>query len=132
MGGLWARRFGKAEAYMSALARRHFCEAQPAIRQGTIIESVREAGLDVAGAKALLETDELKDAVWESYRSVTHDKGIHSIPLFVFNGPLTDSGPFRTGNGSPIVVHGSGDTNTFTDVFEGIWNDVQVAGRGTF
>ena len=44
---LWARRFGKAEAYMSALAQRHFEQRQSASHRTTILEAAEEAGLDV-------------------------------------------------------------------------------------
>jgi len=60
---LWARQFGKQETYMAALARRHFEMRKSASHRTTILEAAKEAGLDEAAAKALLETDELTKAM---------------------------------------------------------------------
>jgi len=115
---LWARQFGKQETYMAALARRHFEMRKSASHRTTILEAAKEAGLDEAAAKALLETDELTKEVWRSYGSTIHEKGIHAIPLFIFNSPLTDGGPFRSGKGLPEMVSGSSDKEAFLEVFE--------------
>ena len=60
-------------------------------------------------AEQFLSSEELTDFVWASYGSTIHEKGIQSIPLFVFNGPSTSGGPFRQDEGDPTVVHGSGE-----------------------
>lgn len=115
---LWARRYGLQEAYMSALGRRHFERCQSASHDTTILESAREAGLDVEACRAFLTTDELRDEVWQSYRSTIHEKGIHAIPFFIFNSPFTDGGPFRSGGGKPEMEHGSGNQERFLEIFE--------------
>lgn len=125
---LWARRFGKAEAYMSGLAHRHFEERKSASHRATILEAAEEAGLDVAAAREFLDTDELKAEVWTSYGDTIHKKGIHSIPYFVFNSSLTNGGPFRNGKGKPTIVNGSGDEEQFLGVFEQILRDVSRNG----
>lgn len=125
---LWARRFGKAEAYMSALARRHFEQRQSASHRTTILEAAEEAGLDVEVASKFLDSDELRAEVWTSYGDTIHKKGIHAIPYFVFNSPLTGGGPFRTGSGKPIIVNGSGDEQQFLGVFEQLHRDVELKG----
>jgi len=125
---IWARRFGKAEAYMSAMARRHFEERQSASHRSTILESAEEAGLDVEAARNFLDTDELKEEVWKSYGDTIHKKGIHSIPFFVFNSPLTSGGPFRTGTGKPVIHNGSGDEHQFLGVFEQLLREVERKG----
>lgn len=126
---LWARQFGKAEKFMDALARKHFEERTSASHRSTLLEAAEEAGLDVEAARAFLETDQLRADVWRSYGSTIHEKGIHSIPLFVFNSELTDAGPFRSGKGRPVVVHGSGDEVEFLQVFEQLRQQVQNAGN---
>lgn len=124
---LWASRFGKAELFMSALSRRHFQERKSASHRNTLLEAAEEATLDVDAARAFLDTDELVADVWRSYGSTIHDKGIHAIPFFVFNSPLTDGGPFRSGSGRPVVVNGSGDEATFLDIFERFLVDCERA-----
>lgn len=115
---LWARRFGLAEQYMSALSRRHFEERSSASHRATILEAANEAGLDVEACGKFLNTDELINDVWCSYGDTIRNKGIDSIPLFIFNSPLTDGGPFRSGDGDAEIVHGSADPATFLDAFE--------------
>lgn len=124
---LWSHRFGKQEAFMSALGRRHFEERTSASHRATLLEAVGEAGLDVHQAEAFLQSGELAADVWRSYRTTIRDKGIHAIPLFIFNSPLTDGGPFRTGSGRPYVVNGSSDQAEFLGIFERILRDVEGA-----
>lgn len=133
---LWSHRFGKQEAYMSALGRKHFEERTSASHRSTLLEAAAEAGLDVEAARTFLQTDECIDDVWRSYGSTIREKHIHAIPLFIFNSPLTDAGPFRKGSGRPHIVHGSSDKEEFLDIFEKMLRDVQraeaasEAGRG--
>lgn len=124
---LWAARFGKAERFMSALSRRHFQERKSASHRATLLEAAEEATLDVNAARVFLETNELEAEVWRSYGSTIDEKGIHAIPFFVFNSPLTDGGPFRSGSGKPIIVNGSGDEATFLDIFERLLSDCERA-----
>merc|ERR1719486_1579909 len=65
---LWAARFGKQEAYMSALSRRHFEERKSASHQKTLLEAAEEAGFKREEALAFLETEELREEVWRSYK----------------------------------------------------------------
>lgn len=121
---LWSRRFGLQEAYMSALARRHFEEKKSASHRATILEAAEEAGLDVEACQSFLETDELRAEVWQSYGDTIRRHGIEAIPYFVFNSPLTDGGPFRSGNGKPEIERGSGSQAGFLALFErmhGAW-----------
>mmetsp|Transcript_85333 Transcript_85333/g.198394 ORF Transcript_85333/g.198394 Transcript_85333/m.198394 type:complete len:213 (-) Transcript_85333:162-800(-) len=125
---LWAGRFGKQEKYMSALARLHFEECTSASHRATLLRAAEASGLDVDAARAFLDTDELRAEVWRSYGETIHEKGIHAIPYFVFNSPLTDGGPFRSGNGKPVIINGSGDEQVFLDVFEQFLRDVEKKG----
>mmetsp|Transcript_48754 Transcript_48754/g.120904 ORF Transcript_48754/g.120904 Transcript_48754/m.120904 type:complete len:295 (-) Transcript_48754:317-1201(-) len=111
---------------MSALSRRHFeqgGQGESASTRATLMAAAAEVGLDVAAAKSFLETDELVKEVWHSYGATIHQKGIHSIPLFVFNVPQLGlvGGPFRQGAGTPFVVNGSMDAPTFLRIFEGVY-----------
>lgn len=127
---LWAMQFGKAEAYMSRLAPKHFEECKSASHRATILDAAEEAGLDRQALRAFLETDELKAEVWKSYGSTINEKGIHAIPFFCFNSPLTDGGPFRNGTGTPLIVKGSANKDHFLAVFEKLYRDVERANKG--
>lgn len=124
---LWSGRFGKQEEFMSAINRRHFHERKSAHSRDTILEAAEEARLDVEACKAFLETDELYEQVMQSYHSTIYEKRIHSIPLFIFNSPLTDGGPFRSGRGRPEVVNGSSSADEFLDIFERLYRRVLTA-----
>jgi len=114
---LWTARYGKQEEFMDVLGNSHFEKQQSASHRSTLLGAVEQVGLDQAEAERFLETDELKDYVWQSYGSTIHEKGIHSIPFFVFNGPKTNGGPFRSGENTASIVRGSGDPETFMEVF---------------
>jgi len=126
---LWAGRYGLQEEFMTNLNHRHFEQKQSASITSTLLEAAAEVGLDVEAAAAFLKTDELVDVVWKSYGS-TIARGIHSIPLFVFNVPSTGAvgGPFREGQGSkaPYTVHGSSSAEAFLQLFEQIAGDAGV------
>uniref|UniRef100_A0A7R9ZV89 DSBA-like thioredoxin domain-containing protein n=1 Tax=Pyrodinium bahamense TaxID=73915 RepID=A0A7R9ZV89_9DINO len=125
---LWARQFGKQERYMSALAHLHFEHRESASHKATLLKAAEACGLDAAAAEDFLKSDELRDAVWRSYGDTIHEKGIHAIPYFVFNSPLTDGGPFRSGTGRPVIVNGSGDQQMFLEIFERLLRDVDKKG----
>lgn len=125
---LWARQFGKSEAYVSALARKHFEKRMSASHRSTVLSAAEEAGLDAKAVLAFLETKELEADVWRSYGSTVREKGIHAIPYMVFNSPLTDGGPFRSGKGRPVITKGSGDEYQFLQIFERMFSEVDQAG----
>lgn len=124
---LWANKSGKQEEYMTALGKKHFEQRKSASHRRTILEAVEEVGLDPKAAEALLNTNAFQDQVWESYGSTIHEKGIHAIPFFCFNSPLTDGGPFRSGRGKAEIVNGSGDPQQFLEVFEKMLHSVERA-----
>ena len=128
---LWAGRYGKQEAFMTCLNKRHFEQTTSASETPTLLEAAAEAGLDVDAAKAFLATDELAAEVWRSYGQTQREKGIHSIPLFVFNCPQLNliGGPFRVGSGTPFVLNGSMDAPTFLRVFEDAHSRLLAAQR---
>mmetsp|Transcript_35668 Transcript_35668/g.42996 ORF Transcript_35668/g.42996 Transcript_35668/m.42996 type:complete len:153 (-) Transcript_35668:496-954(-) len=123
---LWAGRFGKQEEFMTALGHRHFEKKESASHRRTLLAAAEEVGLDVQLAQQFLNTDELVEHVWRSYGTTIREKGIHSIPLFVFNGPKTNGGPFRPGPGQAIVHSGSGDPHSFLQIFSKIWRESKM------
>lgn len=115
---LYAARFGKQEAYSAALARRHFEEGQSASFRTTVLDAAEEAGLERTTVESFLNTEELEKEVWESFRSLTQEKRINSIPLFVFNvHGLTAGGPFREEGERCWSVNGAQAPEAFLEVF---------------
>lgn len=115
---LLAAKSGKQEPYIEALNTRHFMKAQSASHRDTILEAAETAGLNRSEVHAFLETDVFVDEIWESYRSTIEDKGIRSIPLFVFNvDGLTNGGPFGSG-GRCWQVSGAREAEYFLRVFK--------------
>ena len=130
---LWSSRFGKQEEFMSALNHRHFELADSASDESSILKACEEVGLPVDQAKAFLATDELRDEVWKSYGDTIHVKGIHAIPLFVFNIPATNrlGGPFREhlrkaneAYTDPYTLNGSMTPDAFIEIFEQVLFDL--------
>jgi len=125
---LWSAKKGLAEKYMSALARKHFEERTSASHRATVVAAAVEAGMDKSEVESFLDTDELRKEVWDSYRTTIDDKGIHAIPLFVFNlAGVTDGGPFRSRGprAEHWEVQGSGNAREFAAVFEEITRKVE-------
>jgi len=122
---LFARQFGSQEAFADALARRHFTKGQASGHRSTVLEAAKEVGLDVKAVKAMLDGEEFKKEVWQSYQDTTGKHGIRSIPNFTFNGPKTNGGRFRSDgkNRGEINIGGSGSANQFLAVFEHIYNE---------
>lgn len=121
---LWAGRFGKQEEFMSVMNEKHFEKARSAISHEELLDTAKTVGLDVEAAAAFLKTDELAEYVWKSYGETIKDKGIHSIPYFVFNVPSAGAvgGPFRTrGLREPYVRNGSMNPETFLETFVEIY-----------
>eukprot|EP00747_Dinoflagellata_sp_TGD_P195840 gnl/TRDRNA2_/TRDRNA2_65110_c0_seq1.p1 gnl/TRDRNA2_/TRDRNA2_65110_c0~~gnl/TRDRNA2_/TRDRNA2_65110_c0_seq1.p1 ORF type:complete len:163 (-),score=34.38 gnl/TRDRNA2_/TRDRNA2_65110_c0_seq1:34-522(-) len=115
---IFASKSGRQEAYIEALNRRHFMQGQSASHRNTVLDSAEEAGLDREEVAKFLDTNELEADVWESYRATVEDKGVHSIPLFVFNvAGMTDGGPFRSGSGRHWTIKGAQGAEVFLQVF---------------
>mmetsp|Transcript_18014 Transcript_18014/g.56520 ORF Transcript_18014/g.56520 Transcript_18014/m.56520 type:complete len:176 (-) Transcript_18014:304-831(-) len=117
----WAAQFGMQEEFVDALGHRHFENRQSASHRSTVLAAAQDVGLDSEALEAFLDTDELEAEVWASYASTVKDKGIHAIPFFVFGLPDVKS-TFRPGGTSePVIVRGSGNPETFCEVFETLW-----------
>eukprot|EP00746_Dinoflagellata_sp_MGD_P113858 gnl/MRDRNA2_/MRDRNA2_50553_c0_seq2.p1 gnl/MRDRNA2_/MRDRNA2_50553_c0~~gnl/MRDRNA2_/MRDRNA2_50553_c0_seq2.p1 ORF type:complete len:239 (+),score=41.96 gnl/MRDRNA2_/MRDRNA2_50553_c0_seq2:58-717(+) len=127
---LYAQRQGKQEPYIAALNRRHFEERKSASHRINILDSAAEAGLDRSSVGAFLDSDELVTEVWDSYRSTVEEKGIHSIPLFIFNiNGLTNGGPFRDAQQRHWTVRGAQDPSSFLAIFEELMDFYLSAAR---
>lgn len=121
---LWSGRFGKAEEFMDALNYRHFQQGKSASERATVLDAVKEVGLDVEAAASFLDTNEMEDTVWKSYGDTIRKYGIHAIPYFVFSAPELGvvGGPFRTGKGTPWIVNGSMDADRFLQIFTDVYH----------
>lgn len=117
---LWAARVGKQEDFVDVLSHKHFEEKKSASHRQTILDAAEEVGLDRQTLGEFLDGDELKAEVWHSYASTVHEKGIHSIPKFIFG--LEDmKSIFRPqGKSESVLVNGSGDPESFAQVFESL------------
>mmetsp|Transcript_114443 Transcript_114443/g.180206 ORF Transcript_114443/g.180206 Transcript_114443/m.180206 type:complete len:265 (+) Transcript_114443:491-1285(+) len=117
----WAARYGKQEEVVSVLANLHFEKQQSATKRSTLLRAVESANLDVDAFKEFLNSDELIEDVWKSYADTIKKHRIHSIPLFIFNGPSTNGGPFRDGSDSAVMVHGSANPDEFLAALESVF-----------
>jgi len=125
----WAARFGKQEKVVSVLAHLHFEKQESATNRNTLLKVAEHADLDVQAFERFLDSDELVAEVWKSYGDTIDKYGIHSIPLFIFNGPMTNGGPFRDGSSSATVVHGSANPEQFAAAFEEVLTRSDVSPR---
>ena len=118
---LWAARFGKGEAFMSALSNRHFQQRESASKRSTLLAAAEEVGLEVSKVEDFLDSSELRDEVWRSYGEMPR-KGITGIPLFCFSIPEAGlfSGPFRDAN-ADANINGSGNKAQFLHLFEQLY-----------
>ena len=117
----FAGRYGKQEAFVTALAKRHFEGRQAAGSRAAVLAAAADVGLDGAEAAAFLDGDEFRAEVWASYAATVGKHGIHSIPFFVFNGPSTEGGTFRRGDCmGEHTVRGSASSHEFLLIFEDI------------
>lgn len=120
---LWAGHYGMQEEFMTNLNRRHFERKESASLRDTLLDAAEEVGLDRDLANQFLDTNEYVAEVWKSYGSTIREKGIHSIPMFVYNVPKigAQGGPFRSfGTRPPWVVRGSMSEAYFFNMFETI------------
>jgi len=124
---LWAHDRGCAELCAEALAVLHFEQATGSCSRETVLHAAEKAGMDRAQVLKFLESDEREQEVWDSYGKMVQEYGIHSIPLFVFNGPCSSGGPFRPKLNdcprAPRVLNGSGGCDEFVAIFEAILSE---------
>ena len=124
-------RTGNQEKFIDLLNFYHFELGKSASRRSTILEVCNELSLeDSSKIEKFLNSDELSQDVWQSYKDTTEKYHIHSIPLFIFHVPSigVQSPPFRqrlwNSRGS-WIINGSASANTFITLFEDIKNTVE-------
>lgn len=75
---------GQQRALKHALLAAYFTDGKNPSDHGVLLQLVAQLGLDVARARAILESDEFAQAVRESEAFWQH-QGIHSVPSIVVN-----------------------------------------------
>lgn len=127
----WAARYGKQEEVVNVLAHLHFEKQESATKRSTLFKAVEAVDLDVDAFREFLDSDDMVDHVWKSYGDTIKKHEIHSIPLFIFNGPLTNGGPFRDGSDSAVKIHGSANCDEFVAALERIFEKSQAVLKDT-
>ena len=148
---LWAARFGKQEEFVEIISTNHFGKCSRSLcvflrslkvsgctekrasvnEQTALLSAVQDVGLDVEAAVEMLESEELEEDVWDSYRHL-QQSGLEAIPLWVFTVrheiPKPDGEPGELFPVvKPYVVSGSSTSATFEKVFETIADDAEAA-----
>lgn len=76
---------GQQLAFKQALFKSYFTDAENPSDPAVLLRLVREAGLDEARARAVLESGEYADAVRER-EAFYQERGIHSVPAVIVDG----------------------------------------------
>ena len=76
---------GAQLAFKRALFKSYFTDAENPSDHGVLLRLVREAGLDEARARTVLESGEYTDAVRQQ-EAFYQQQGIHSVPAVIVNG----------------------------------------------
>ena len=87
----WAQRQEDASALVERLFASYFLEGRNPGDRRVLTEIAAEAGLDPAAARAMLEANEVADAV-EAAELRAREIGIGGVPFFIFNGRVAVSG----------------------------------------
>jgi predicted DsbA family dithiol-disulfide isomerase len=128
---LWASRYGYQEQLADEISKLHFEEARSCADTLNLLAAVeRSAGLSVEEAKAFLETDELRQYVWDSYGEMIRYWGIKEIPTFVFNHlhtPNAFDADFKPDSPTPYIVVGATPVEKICMVFDLLWQEAQVS-----
>ena len=80
----WAGLKGRQRALKHALLRAYFTEGEDVSSHGTLARLVEEVGLDGAGARQILASDQYADAVRQQQRHYA-GQGITAVPSVIFN-----------------------------------------------
>lgn len=81
----WASLEGKALGLKQALFKLTFTDQRPTSDHAALLDAVREAGLDVERARAVLESEEFAVEV-RAEEALWRGRGIHAVPSAIFNG----------------------------------------------
>lgn len=61
---LWASGFGKQEQLVEAMSANHFTQRASVNEQATLLQAVKEVGLEPRAAAEMLDSDVLREEVW--------------------------------------------------------------------
>ena len=87
----WADDQGKATEMKMALFEAYFGRADDVSKQDVLLRCVTEAGLDEAGGRAVLESDEFAQVVRDD--EATYQRaGVSAVPAFIINDKYLISG----------------------------------------
>jgi predicted DsbA family dithiol-disulfide isomerase len=87
----WAQARGDPEPLIERLFAAYFLEGRNPGERDVLATIAGEAGLDPAAARAMLDSDEGRDAV-ETAERRAQEIGIGGVPFFIFNGRVAVSG----------------------------------------
>lgn len=76
---------------VEALFAAYFAEGRDITDRDQLVATAASAGLDPAAARAFLASDEYGPAI-DAAQGEAHERGVNSVPLFVFNGRYALSG----------------------------------------
>lgn len=119
-------RTGNQEKFIDLLNYYHFELGKSASSRSTILEVCNELNFEESSkVENFLDSDELTQDIWQSYKDTTEKYNIHSIPLFIFHVPSigVQGPPFRDklwSSRNSWVVNGSASMHTFLSIFEDI------------
>ncbi|HEX6795659.1 MAG TPA: DsbA family oxidoreductase [Casimicrobiaceae bacterium] len=87
----WAQAQGDANALVERLFGAYFLEGRFVGERGELARLAAETGLPEDAARAMLDSDALRDVVASESREAL-DVGVRGVPFFIFNGRLAVSG----------------------------------------
>lgn len=80
----WAEQEGKALALKQALFKSNFTDQRPSNDVNALVDAAKEAGLDPAAARAVIETGAFADEVRHA-EGYWQSQGISAVPSVIFN-----------------------------------------------
>jgi len=87
----WAAQQGKEDEIVEKLFNYYFEQERDITDLNTLVEAATAVGLDGTKARAMLESDQLRDVVNQEIQEAYH-KGVSGVPSFDINGRYTFSG----------------------------------------
>lgn len=88
---LWAGDVGGQDALLERMYAAYFTEGRSLFTRETLLELVDEAGLDIADAAAVLDSDRYQDEVLAD-GALARELGANGVPFFVFDTQYGISG----------------------------------------
>jgi len=104
----WARKFDKEAELTNRFMKAYFTEGKNIADVDTLVELVKEFGLDAKEAREVLESNDYKDVV-ESEITEARQVGVRGVPFFVLN--------------RKYGVSGAQEEGYFAEVLETLWKE---------